>query len=151
MSYIYEKNNYLKIFLGYYIMAMKKLGYSEKSIKIHLDEIDKTIKFGNDAEAIDIIDKFNNDSIKQVVFEGIEIPIEYNIIKINELFEKYGFMGKENNYLGKKICRALHREDIVYVKDLYGKTKEEITHIHDIGKRTYDFFIFAIRQISLKT
>jgi len=148
MNFTDKNNEKLTIYLGYSIMSLKKLGYSEKNIKEFLKEINNMIQFKSETEAIDTINKFLDEAKRQVVFEGIKIPIEYNMMKIIELFDEFGFMGKDNNYMGKKICRALYKENIIYMKDLYEKTKEDITHIHVIGDISYKFFIYALQQIS---
>jgi len=153
IDFMREKKKYDEIFLGYSIITLKRLGFSEKNIREFLTEIRQLQKIKTDEDAIEaiksieVIHKTLNDSSIQVLFEGIIIPIEYNMIKIGDLFEKYNFMGKEYKYIGKKICRALNKNGIIYIKDLYGKTKEDIMYIHIIGEVSYKFFIDALKEI----
>lgn len=153
MDFIKDKNKYAKIFSGYSVMALQRLGYSKNNIIEFLTEINELIKIKTDEDAIEIIESINDlnkfiiDNTAQVYFEGIMIPAKYNMVKISDLFEKYNFMGKEYNYIGKKICRALNKNGIIYIKDLYDKTKKDIMYIHVIGEISYKFFINALKQI----
>jgi len=146
----------MKIYEGYTVMTLKRLGYSDKNIKDFLIEIEELMKIKTDEDAIEIMETIksintvpDNDT-NQVIFEGINIPVEYNNEKISDLFEQYGFMGKEYKYKGKKVSRALSKGGIIYIKDLYKKTKKDIMYIHVIGEASYNFFIYALQQIFCK-
>jgi len=154
MFFMKKINEHEKILLGYSLIALKRLGYSEKIIREFLIEIDLLKRTKTDEDAIEAIDAINNtinktshDTNIQVIFERIIIPAKYNMIKISDLFEKHDFMGKQYNYIGNKICGALSKSDIMYIKDLHGKTKNDIMYIHAIGKVSYDFFIQALMEI----
>ena len=146
MDFMREKKEYAEKFSKYAINALKKLGYSEKNIKFFLAELENQIKLDNFQKDESNPNK-SSENIKQVIFEGIEIPTEYNISKIRDLFERHGLMKKEHNRMTQRICNALERKHIVYVKDLYGKTKKDITNIKSIGEISFDFFIRNLNKI----
>ena len=144
MNYMSEKNKTneaAEIFSKYAVNALNKLGYSEKDIREFLLELENQIKINNNP------DKLSEDDMRQIIFEEIEIPVKYNLIKIRELFEQHEFMKAENRYIAQRICNAFERKRIVYIKDLYGKTKKDITDIKSIGEVSYEFFIHALTKI----
>lgn len=142
-----DKKENLKIFLGYAIMSLQKLGYSENSIKNFIKEMENVIKFISDAEATDTIDKFLDDSTKQVVFDEIKIPTEYNMWTIAEFFEKVNSNDKKHKSYMNRLYFSLKNVNIIYIKDLYNKTPEEIKNIKHIGSQSYDFFIKTLKKI----
>lgn len=143
------KNTNAKIYGGYAILTLQSLGYNDEVIKNFISEFGDKIEQINEIQALKIMDNFYDDSRNhvQVIFEGIKIPQEYNLDKISELFKKYGFMGKEYNYAGKRICNALKKADIIYIKHLYKKTKANILYIQAIGESAYKSFYFFLKTI----
>jgi len=147
-----EKNECTRIISGYSVIALQKLGHSEKNIRDFLTELYELIKIKTDddaVKAIDTIEKISDNNTIQVIFEDIIIPVKYNMVSINDLFEKYNFMGKEYHYIGKRACNALRKEGIIYIKDLYGKSKKDIMYLHSIGEISYNFFVNALYNIFL--
>jgi len=148
MGHTQEKSKYAKIFSGYAVIALNQLGYSEKNIKDVILKIEDVIKFTTDEKAIHVINNFLDESTKQIIFEGNVIPIKFNMVKIRDLFEQCEFTEKEYRYIIQRICNALERKHIEYIKDLYDKTEKDIRKIKSIGNASYDFFIYFLKKIS---
>ena len=138
-----------KIWAGYAIFTLQQLKCANIFITNFLDELENTMNQINETTALEIIDNFYNETNEQVkvIFEGIDIPSEYNLVEISALFENYGFMGKEHNYMGKRICNALKKENIIYIKHLYKKTKSDILYVRSIGENAYKSFYFFLKTI----
>ena len=68
-----------KIYGGYAVLALQNLGYSEKCIREFWNEFENIFESVSENSALEVINNFLDDNQKQVIFEGIEIPIEYTI------------------------------------------------------------------------
>ena len=136
-----------KVFEGYAILALQNLGHSESDIHDFINKFDNLVERVKEDKALEIVNDFLNDSQRQIIFEGIEIPKKYNMAKINDLFAEYDLLGGEYGYIGKKICRALNFAEIIYIKDLKFKNKKELMQISSFGQKSYDFFIFALKNL----
>lgn len=115
-----------RIYEGYAILALQNLGYSESHIQDFLTEFENVSKYAQENEALETMVDFSDGNTRQVVFEGIEIPKEYNMVRISDLFEEHGLMGGDRSYMGKRVCSALRQSQIIYVKDLYANHELKI-------------------------
>jgi len=148
MDFTNEKNKYEKIFSGYTVEALQRLGYPYRNIKNIILKIKDVMESINDEEAIDIITYFLDESKKRVVFAGIKIPTEFNMVKIRDLINKYEFPEKESRHIIQRLCNALEKKQIVYVIDLYKRPEKEIKNIKSIGDVSYDYFIRFLKKVS---
>ena len=145
-------DEYKEIFLGYSIIALQELGYSEKDMKEFLDAIGGAMAHTNEVEAADMLKSFLEGSIatRQVIFEGIIVPKEYNLVKIRAVFEQHNLMGSEYDYKGGRLFNALQRGSytaIIYFKDLYKKTRRDIMRVKGVGDTLCDFFVSSLGKI----
>ena len=145
-----SKNYNIETFFGYIIATLKSFKYSEREIKVFLTEMERQMRCKTDEDALNVSKNFFDDSTKQIIIDGVEIPTKYNMCKIRDLFEEYGFIKKERPYTGDKICNNLAKygNNIIYIKDLYEKTKKDIRAINGMGKKSYEFFIQVLSDIS---
>ena len=144
-----NENEKTTIFLGYVIITLKELKYREIAIDDFIKKFERITKRIDEREAVDIFNKFIGNSTKQVIFEGIYIPVEYNMAKIRDIFESNDFIGKEYGYSVNRVFNALYRKNILLVKDLYGKTKKDIIRMGGIGEGSYNFFAQGLKKIFL--
>lgn len=142
-----EINEYKKMFLGYSIITLKRLEYSEKQIREFILEINDIMQFTKKEKAMDTINIFFDDCTKQVIFEGNKIPIEYNMMKIKELFENFEFSDKKHKSLTKRVCNAFENNNIVFIKDLYDKERKKLINIRNISIHSYNIFVETLNII----
>ena len=145
-----DKKEYTEAFLGYAIEALRKLGYTEKDINDFIKEINYQMQFRSEQTAIRTATFTIFENTQQVMFDGITIPVKYNPLKFKELFEQCGFTDKKSK---SHIVRVLnvfsnvqHPNKIIYVRDLYGKTVDDIREMRNMGKSTYQFFIQTLKS-----
>ena len=142
-----EKNEHLNIFLGYTVMALKELGYSETNVKDIITKIETMKSYIRAAEAAETLNDFLDDSTKQVIIEDYYIPTEYNMVKISDLLNGYEFTDEKTKSSCSRVYKAFSYRQIVYIKDLYGKNRSDLTRIHNVTDKSFDLFIQTLKQI----
>ena len=147
MSFIQEKINIVKSYLGYSVISLQKQGYSDEDIKIYIGEIEKFINLINKTESTDNLIQFINENIIQVEIEDVKIPVEYNYVKIMDLIKEYGLAENENNNIYQRIRNLFKYYKIEYFIDLHKKTKDDLKSYRNFGGKAYIYFMNCLKYI----
>lgn len=133
-----------ELILGYAVMFLRAQGDSEAGIGSRMKEFREFVACHTGAEAAFVFKKFKNEVYCNTIFEDIIIPSRYNNMKISEL-------AYEDMVTGKKIANALKYVQIIYAKDLSGKTKDWlIKNVRDFGRKRYDELTSALKRTICK-
>ena len=136
-----------KVYGGYAVLALQNLGHSEKSIKDFLIELESVSEYVNEDTAFEIINNFLDGNTKKIIFEGIEIPKEYNLVMISELFEKHKFTDKKIKSVCTRVCNSFKNNSIICFKDLYCKNRNKLINMRNVGTHSYNIFVQTLKEI----
>ena len=132
-SWNYYSNEYLQT-----LDELKNLILTADELFINMNQAARIIHIHNDMDQ----NNFKTNTYAPFIFDDIIVPPDYQNTKICD-------MEYRNDTLGARISNALDKNGIRYLKDLRYKRQKDIRLIREIGEKSYNCFIEALKRTVL--
>lgn len=126
------------IVIGYLFITLKCVEYDENEIDKILNTAKKITTEYKTEEALLALKKYDSFLYNPIIFEGVIIPAKFCYVEISYILDE--------NKVSVRIINCLARANIYLFKDLYGKTKDDILRIRNLGISSYENFIMMLKK-----
>lgn len=126
------------VVIGYLFITLKCVEYNEKEIDKIINTAKKITSKYKTEEALLALKKYDSFLYNPIFFEGIIIPAKFCYVEISYIFD--------DSKSSVRINNCLARAGIYLFKDLYGKTKDDLLKVRNLGIHSYENFIMFLKK-----